>query len=88
MTNTSEIETTTLAATQIDSEAMPRPTAVAPISHRQPALPAAPATLCDATETQGTTPSRPRTMGRRVRYSFDIDLTPADIEKDLFYGRD
>lgn len=41
-----------------------------------------------APEPQGPTPRRPRTMGRRAPYSFDIHLTPADIEEDLSYGRD
>lgn len=49
---------------------------------------AIPATARHATERQGSAPRPPRTMVRRARHSFEIDLTPADIEDDLSYGRD
>ncbi len=42
----------------------------------------------EAAKPQGSAPRPPRTMGRRARHSFDIDLTPAELEKDLSYGRD
>ncbi len=49
---------------------------------------AVPQPIAIPAESMSPTPRRPRTMGRRVRYSFDINLTPAELEKDLSYGRD